>query len=365
LLTWFDATRRALPWRRNADAWRVLVSETMLQQTTVATVSARFEDFMARFPTPLAMTQASEDDVLAAWSGLGYYGRARRLRQAAVALVARGVWPEKAEGLLRLPGIGPYTAAAVASIAFGEPVAAIDTNVRRVLARLHACGGPLAPTAAQRRIEAWATERLDAERPGDYNQAMMELGATVCTSEAPRCEACPVARWCVAHREGRQDSIPFRVKREAATPRNDIALGIARGPGADSLEVLLWRRPAGSVYHGMTELPTWRGEESTGAKPLACGAAWIAGQLGLAPDQLQVEAMAAVTLQHTITRYRVRLDLHLARLRGELASEERPFAAAWHPLGEAERIVQASPQRRLLSALRQQAEQGLRQEELF
>jgi A/G-specific adenine glycosylase len=189
LLRWYDGGHRDLPWRRTRDPYALLVSEVMLQQTQAARVVPFYERFLARFPTAGALAAAPAADVLAHWSGLGYNRRALALQRAAAHVAEHG-WPEGAEGLRALPGVGPYTAAAVASFAYGEPVAAVDTNVRRVLERHDAVRRPPADLAAR------AAELLPRPRAAAFNQAMMELGATVCTPRRPGCGACPVRRSC-------------------------------------------------------------------------------------------------------------------------------------------------------------------------
>jgi len=188
LLAWYDANRRPFPWRQTRDPYAVLVSEVMAQQTQIMRVVAYYERFLALFPTPESLARAPLAEVLAAWSGLGYNRRARFLHGAAAHVVEHG-WPTTSAGLQALPGVGPYTAAAVASIAFGEPVPAVDTNVKRVLSRWEAT-----PLEGTRLAEA-AAAALDGDRPADWNQAMMDLGARVCTPK-PDCGSCPVTAWC-------------------------------------------------------------------------------------------------------------------------------------------------------------------------
>jgi A/G-specific adenine glycosylase len=194
LLAWYAQHKRELPWRQDSDAYRVWVSETMLQQTRVAAVLEHYRIFLEAFPTVQALALAPEERVLALWSGLGYYRRARMLHQASRLVVSElgGVIPRAVEGLRKLPGVGRYTASAIASIAFGEPSAVVDGNVERVLSRMD---GELRNGAA-----AWkrAEELLDRRHPGDWNQAMMELGATICTPRTPQCLVCPVRQWCQA-----------------------------------------------------------------------------------------------------------------------------------------------------------------------
>lgn len=195
LLAWYDAHARALPWRESHDPYRVWLSEVMLQQTRVAAVIAHYHEFLRRFPTVEKLARAREASVLAAWSGLGYYRRARMLHAAAKVLASEGKFPETSSGLRELPGVGRYTSAAIASIAFGEAVAVVDGNVNRVLQRF-----------LGRKLEGekfWLTAEtlLDRAHPGDFNQAMMELGATVCTPRAPACQACPVVDLCATRGE--------------------------------------------------------------------------------------------------------------------------------------------------------------------
>jgi A/G-specific adenine glycosylase len=244
LLAWYEENRRDLPWRRTRDPYAIWVSEIMLQQTRVAAVLDHYRVFGERFPDIATLAGASEDDVLATWSGLGYYRRARMLHQCAREIVEQhsGRFPESAEGLRKLPGIGRYTAAAIASIAFAEPVAVVDGNVERVLERYD---GRTLTTK-----ETWerAQELLAESRPGEFNQAMMELGATVCLPREPRCLVCPVRQWCATQGEVKRAKSPSRQK------RREIWCALKRRNG----QVRLVRRPPGaSVMAGMWELPQW------------------------------------------------------------------------------------------------------------
>jgi A/G-specific adenine glycosylase len=241
LLRWYDANRRDLPWRRDQDPYRVWVSEIMLQQTRVAAVLDHYARFMRRFPAVQSLASAREASVLAVWSGLGYYHRARRMHRAAkiIAQQRRGEFPQTAADWAELPGIGRYTAAAIASIAFGEAVATLDGNVERVLQRIS--GGSLGREVAWQHSEAL----LDRKRPGDFNQAMMELGATICTPRAPRCLRCPVVSFCVTR--GAEATAPSTARKQ-----RELSYALARRKGA----VLLVRRPLDSaLMAGMWELP--------------------------------------------------------------------------------------------------------------
>ena len=248
LLAFYDRRKRELPWRRDTDPYRILVSEIMLQQTRVDTVIPYYEAWLHRFPDVEALAVADEGAVLKAWEGLGYYRRARNLHAAARVVRERwdGEVPSTEAALRDLPGVGKYTAGAVASIAFGQAVPAVDGNVRRVLARLFDV-----PKPTGRWLRETATALVDRERPGDWNQALMELGATVCTPRAARCESCPVAWACAAKAAGTVAERPAPTVRHA--PRVAvIALAVLRTPGGD---VLLERRRADGLLAGMWALP--------------------------------------------------------------------------------------------------------------
>ncbi len=269
LLAWWDAGHRDLPWRvprgEEADAYRVLVSEVMLQQTRVSVVVPYYLRWLDRFPTLESLALADEEDVLALWSGLGYYARARRLHDAAKEAWARhGGLPRSVEALSELPGLGPYTAGAVASIGFGISAPCVDGNVARVLSRLFLVEGESSRPPVRRTLWALAARlvRLEAAargdrpasgapaRPGDLNQAVMELGATVCTP-VPACSRCPVARLCRARGEGREREVP-PVRRRGPRPVLRLACAVLRA-GDD---VLLVRRPPGGLFAGMWGLPS-------------------------------------------------------------------------------------------------------------
>ena len=259
LLDWDALNRRDLPWRRSADPYAIWVSEIMLQQTRVAVVVERYQSFMAQFPTLLALALAPEQEVLAQWSGLGYYRRARMLHKAAqfVASHHRGNLPVRADELRLLPGIGPYTAAAIASIAHGEPVAVVDGNVERVLCRLEGWEAGVrngGGGALQRKLNALAAELVSPAQPGDFNQAMMELGATLCLPRNPQCPTCPILADCKTQGEHNTAPRPPMMSREVA-----FALSVRQGedPGQIHREVLLEQRSeTQSVMPGLWELPS-------------------------------------------------------------------------------------------------------------
>lgn len=272
LLAWYDAARRDLPWRAKpgavADPWAVLVSEIMLQQTTVATVTPRFASFLARFPTPAVMAAAPLDDVLHAWQGLGYYRRARSLHAAAVAIVEQhgGRLPARAADLAALPGIGAYTAAAVAAIASGEAMVPIDGNVARVLARLLAHAAPLTSTKAE--FQPAAAALADRTRAADLAQAVMELGALVCTPRRPACSSCPWAFACRAKAEGQTAALPVKTTKATRPTRYATAMLIENDG-----RLCFKKRPPSGLLAGLIELPT----SALVERPFASEAELLAG----------------------------------------------------------------------------------------
>ena len=252
LLAWYDANRRDLPWRRTSDPYAIWVSEAMLQQTRVETVIPYYERFLARFPDIESLATADLDDVLGEWAGLGYYSRARNLRRAAQVVVEdhSGCLPDDIEGLRSLPGVGRYTAGAVASIAFDREEPIVDGNVARVIARLLDIGENIKNPDVERRLWKVAGELARGKRPGDLNQSIMELGATICTPRSPRCLACPLLRHCASYRDGDPASLP--VKSKKAPPRRVEAVAALVLRRGKSLAV---RRPPSGLLGGLWELP--------------------------------------------------------------------------------------------------------------
>jgi A/G-specific adenine glycosylase len=251
LLTWFRQAKRDLPWRRTKDPYAVWISEVMLQQTQVATVIPYWERFLSRFPDVKTLASAPVDDVLALWSGLGYYARARNLHRAAGALANEhaGRFPRSLSALRALPGFGPYTAAAVGSIALGLDAALVDGNVARVLCRLE--GWRLGSEAAREKAWVLAPELIPVGEAGDWNQALMELGATVCTPQAPRCDACPVASLCPAKEQGDPAQYPLAKVRRARKQLRYAAIAIR-----EAQSVLLIRRDEKGLFGGLWDLPS-------------------------------------------------------------------------------------------------------------
>ncbi|MDE2029953.1 MAG: A/G-specific adenine glycosylase [Alphaproteobacteria bacterium] len=260
LLKWYDSHRRILPWRagrdETPDPYRVWLSEIMLQQTTVAAVGPYFQKFVARWPALNDLAAAPLDDILRLWAGLGYYRRARLLHQCAIKLRDDygGVFPSDEKTLRGLPGFGPYTAAAVAAIAFGKPANVVDGNVERVMARIFALQTPL--PKAKPELRAAAAQLVPKKRAGDYAQALMDLGATICTPRSPKCGLCPWQKECRAFASGDQEKLPKREAKKAKPVRRAIAFVLMNREG----EVLLRRRPPHGLLGGMMEVPStpWR-----------------------------------------------------------------------------------------------------------
>lgn len=314
LLAWYDRHARTLPWRAppgwTADPYTVWLSEIMLQQTTVVTVGPYFDNFMARWPSVNDLAAASLDEVLVAWQGLGYYARARNLHKCAgvVANEYGGYFPDTEAELLKLPGVGPYTAAAVACIAFDRACVPVDGNIERVVARLHDIRTRMPD--AKLEIRAAAGTYADAHRPGDFAQAMMDLGATVCTPVNPSCGRCPIEAACLARKAGDPAALPVRAAKKTRPERAAVFFWLQRDDGA----VLLRKRPERGLLGGMTELPStpWEGAdwpdagELTSAQPIET-------------DWGDVDGEA----EHVFTHFRLRMRLRRARIaKGESMNVE-------------------------------------------
>jgi A/G-specific adenine glycosylase len=249
-MRWYDANRRDLPWRESQDFYGVWISEIMLQQTRVEAVVPYYHRFLERFPTMNDLAAAPEPEVLAAWSGLGYYSRARNLHRAAKQLAATQL-PSTHEEVLALPGAGPYTAAAIASIALNLPHAAVDGNVMRVISRIANDASEITSPLARREFAARAEELLDRKRPGDFNQAMMELGATICTPRNPACPECPVMKFCAARAAGTERELPVKLKKQQT---RDVLLDLVMLRRGDSVW-LMKRSSSEKRLAGFWELP--------------------------------------------------------------------------------------------------------------
>mgnify|MGYP001461000915 CR=1 FL=1 len=263
LLEWYDSQKRDLPWRINRDPYRVWVSEIMLQQTRVETVKPYYHQFMEKFPTVRALAEATEEDVLKAWEGLGYYSRARNLQAAAREVQARygGVVPDTPEEIRKLKGIGPYTAGAILSIAYEKPEPAVDGNVMRVFSRLLYLTDDISKPATRIKIEHLVRQIIPEGRAGDFNQALMELGAMVCMPRSPHCLTCPVLDYCLARREGVQEELPVKGKAKPPRPVQLQAAILVRDG-----QLLIHKRSAQGLLAGMWVFPMVETDEASEAK---------------------------------------------------------------------------------------------------
>jgi A/G-specific adenine glycosylase len=305
LLAWYDRHRRVLPWRaapgEHAAPYRVWLSEIMLQQTTVAAVVPYFLRFLARWPTVDALAAAALDDVLTEWAGLGYYARARNLHACARAVVERhgGIFPSNPDDLARLPGIGAYTAGAIAAIAFDVPAAAVDGNAERVLARLFAIETPL--PAAKPELRALGESLVPEKRAGDFAQALMDLGATICTPRKPACALCPWRDCCAAFRLGTAENFPFRVEKAERPKRSGVVFWVVDETGA----VLLRRRQEKGLLGGMMEFPSTAWSAPPPINPVAA-----------APVLAEWRALPG-SVRHVFTHFELTLTIWVGRIVGK------------------------------------------------
>ncbi len=311
LLAWYDERARTLPWRappgaaERTDPYRVWLSEVMLQQTTVPHATPYFESFTARWPTVGDLAAVADADLMAAWAGLGYYARARNLLACARAVADQhgGVFPDTEEGLLALPGVGAYTAAAVAAIAFDREANVVDGNVERVVARLFAVETPV--PAARPELRALAGSLVDAHRPGDWAQALMDLGATVCRPKSPSCLICPISQWCAGYRTGAPERYPLKTKKADRPHRHGFAWVLRDGMG----RVALVQRPDKGLLGGMLGLPT---------------SDWSAAPSEAPP--VEADWTDAGAIEHVFTHFSLTLSVRVAEGTGDFV---------WMPEAEA------------------------------
>jgi A/G-specific adenine glycosylase len=352
LAAWFERGHRALPWRHQRDPYRVLVSEMMLVQTTVAATVPYFERFLRLFPTVAALAAADEAEVLKAWEGLGYYRRCRQLHEAARRIVRDhgGAVPDDPEAIRRLPGVGRYVAGAVLSLAFDRPEPIVEANTRRVLARLLAWPGVLGEPESERRLWQAAERLVPPVGAGRFNEALMELGATVCTPREPSCLICPLAADCRARALGLQNELPKKAPKRPTLEVSEAAVIVSRPDGT----VLILRRAPRGLWAGFWEFPTLH---QGGADP--AGRSLGAERQDL-PDALRrltgIEARVGRpvrTLRFGVTKYRVSLSVHLGEyLAGEPVLGPNHDAAAWERPEALEAYTFGSAQRRIVTWLR-------------
>ncbi len=337
LLAWYDANRRDLPWRRTRDPYRIWVAETMLIQTQVETVIPYYDRFLGRFPDVHALASAHLDDVLKLWEGLGYYARARNLHDAARIVVEDhgGRLPADETSLGELPGIGPYTAAALLSIAFGQPSLAVDGNLRRVISRVYDLRHP---TPA--RLRELGAPLLDRERPGDLNQGLMDLGSTLCTPRSPRCRECPLESVCLARARGTVEARPAR-RRARKRPHHDIAVGVVwRGE-----QILIAKRRPQGLLGGLWEFPG--GKPEPGESLEAAVVREVAEELGI--EVTPGRKIASV--DHAYSHFEITMHAFHCRYR---SGTPRPLGCqeyAWVKPGELDRYAFPAANRRVLERL--------------
>ena len=329
LLAWYDRHARRLPWRvppgrANAapDPYRIWLSEIMLQQTTVAAVGPYFEAFLERWPTVESLAAAAREDVLAAWAGLGYYARARNLHACAQAVAQDhgGRFPDTEAELARLPGIGPYTAAAIAAIAFDRPATPVDGNVERVVARLFAVQTPL-PTAKPA-LKSLARRLTPMDRPGDFAQAMMDLGATICLPRTPKCLLCPLSEHCQAHAAGIASDLPARAPKKAKPTRRAVAFWTLDPQG----RVLLRARPDDGLLGGMMEVPSTPWQETAPGETEIAEAAPVPAQWTALPGGVR----------HTFTHFHFEVSVVAASLASheDARTARRASGGDWYRLDD-------------------------------
>ncbi len=322
LLAWYDRHRRRLPWRalpgKTSDPYAVWLSEIMLQQTTVAAVKSYYENFLALWPTVADLAAAPVAEVMTAWAGLGYYARARNLHKCASVVAADhgGVFPDTEEGLNALPGIGPYTAAAIAAIAFDRHAVVVDGNVERVMARLFAVTEPLPQSKA--RLRELAARLTPDERAGDYAQGVMDLGATVCTPKSPACVICPWNDRCEGRKLGIAETLPRKAAKVETPLRRGVAYWMMRADGC----VALQRRPPKGLLGGMTEVPGSDWIEQKGRAKAA---------VGETPPVATKWRVLPGVVEHVFTHFRLQLIVHTADLTAAQAKKLGP-GIIWTPL---------------------------------
>jgi A/G-specific adenine glycosylase len=333
LIAWYERCGRDLPWRRTRDPYRVWISEIMLQQTTVKAVVGYYERFFEAFPSLDSLAEAQEERVLRLWEGLGYYSRARNIHRAARELVGerRGQFPDDVEGLSRLPGIGRYTAGAIASFAFDKPAPIVEANTLRLYSRLLGYRDDPRATQGQELLWEFAERILPEKAPGQFNHALMDLGATVCTPTAPDCPACPLVQNCAAFRDGTQNDIPLAKVRVEPTALTEAAVAIRRGRS-----FLLMQRPVGTWWAGLWDFPRYSLDEDSQISAVVKKK--LQKQI-LEQTGLTVEIGEVITeMKHTVTRYRIRLLCLSAEHRsGEISDDQTlhwvtPGKVAGYPL---------------------------------
>ena len=343
VLSWYDKHKRDLPWRHNADPYHVWVSEIMLQQTQVETVIPYYHRFLTRFPTVQSLATASQDAVLKAWENMGYYSRARNLHKAAADIVERfgGKIPDDWDDLLSLPGIGQYTAGAILSIAFGLPVPAVDANVRRVLSRLFVVQEPIDDRATAQRLWSLAEDLVPARDAGQFNQALMDLGATICTAKRPTCQVCPLKASCQAYQEGLQDRLPMTKKR-GPVPHHHVTAGIITD---NKNRILIIQRPRSGLLGGLWKFPG--GKQRAGESLKKCVVRKTREELGI-----HIRAEKEITsAKHAYTHFRITLHAFQCTHVGGTPNAVQCTDWRWTKMNQFRRFAFSKADRKIIHAL--------------
>jgi A/G-specific adenine glycosylase len=334
LLRWYQKSKRDLPWRKNLNPYAIWISEIMLQQTQVKTVIPYFLRWLEKFPTVQDLAKSQIQAVLKQWEGLGYYRRAHHIHACAQKIVREhaGEFPTSVENLMELPGIGRYTAGAIASIAFGKRVPILDGNVERILCRIFGIGSDVSQSATKKQLWALAENVLPAKNVGDFNQAMMELGATVCVPIAPNCDACPVSVHCEALQKNLIESVPYNSQKIKITKRKRVALLITHGK-----KILLQKREHQKLLGGLWELPGFEMRAKTVSQQEI--SSFLKGQFNLEP----VQVLKKSSSRYTITRYSIDLQAYQC----EVAAIVSTHGAHWVSLAAANKLPMPGHQRKI------------------
>jgi len=344
VMHWFDEHARDLPWRQRRTPYRVWLSEMMLQQTQVETVIPYFRRFVTRFPSVKSLADASLDDVLKLWEGLGYYARARNLHRAAqkVSREMQGRFPRSVDGLMQLPGVGRYSAGAIASLAFGVDAPVLDGNVIRVLCRVFAIKQDPREPQTRQRLWSLAESLLPKGHAAKFNEGLMELGATICTPHAPRCDVCPISTMCEAYRLGMQQELPVKRVRKV-TPHYDVTAAVLRRNG----RILIAQRPLDGMLGGLWEFPG--GKRENGESLSECLSREMREELGI-----DVEVGRQITIvKHAYTHFRITLHAFECRL---VSGKPQPLGVAafkWVRFSELDRYAFATTDRKIIVAIRE------------
>lgn len=352
LIDWYQSVKREMPWRDTDDPYRIWVSEIMLQQTRVDQARPYFERFVETFPTVEALAAADRDDVLRLWEGLGYYSRARYLHDAAQHVVDDfgGQVPDTYDAIHALPGVGPYTAAAVLSIAYNKPHAVLDGNVIRVLSRVFAVDDNVKSAPTRRRLQEAADALIDPERPGTFNQAMMELGALLCTPRLPSCADCPVQPACQATSEGNPEDYPVTPEKKPV-PHYDIAVGLVFD---DDGQLLIQRRPDDGLLGGLWEFPGGKQEDGEDLSTTCCRE--LREELGIEIDVQD----HFYTLSHAYSHFKITMHAFRCRIMSGTPSSELDQPLKWVPVDMLDDYAFPRANRRLIEELeRRQTEPSL------